>query len=94
MVERRWSTPRRKTRDVFVGICSRLIPHDVAITIEQGYGGLDPNDVAILRAIKDAIPNANSRSPTEVLEYVRDTLRAAQAKQITADDRRTVEIAQ
>jgi hypothetical protein len=38
------------------------------------------DDYAVLQAIKQAIPDASSRSPTEVLEYVRDTLRAADAK--------------
>ncbi len=45
--------------------------------------GSIPN-LAILRAIKEAIPDAGSRSPQEVLEYVRDTLRAAEAKPIEA----------
>jgi hypothetical protein len=31
---------------------------------------------------RQPLPDANSRSPTEVLEYVRDTLRAAVAKLI------------
>jgi hypothetical protein len=67
----------------FFAVCSRHIPQNVQLSIEQNYGGLDENDLAVLRAIKEAIPNANSRSPTEVLEYARDTLRAADAKTIT-----------
>ena len=67
----------------FFATCARLLPKDVALTIEtQLPGGLDATDVAILRAIKEAIPNAGERSPQEVLEYVRDTLRAADAKVI------------
>ena len=46
--------------------------------------GSIPNPT-IFRAIKEAIPDAGSRSPQEVLEYVRDdTLRAAEAKPIEA----------
>ena len=67
----------------FFATCARLLPKDVVLTIEtQLPGGLDATDVAILRAIKEAIPNAGERSPQEVLEYVRDTLRAADAKVI------------
>jgi hypothetical protein len=50
--------------------------------IKETYGGLSADDLAILRAIKVALPEANSRSPTQVFEYVRDTLRAADAKLI------------
>ena len=35
-------------------------------------------------AIREAIPDANSQSPQAVLEYVRDTLRADQAKTVGA----------
>jgi hypothetical protein len=41
-------------------------------------------DDAILRSIKQALPNAKSRSPTEVLKYVKDILGAADAKVIDA----------
>jgi hypothetical protein len=40
------------------------------------------DDIAILRGIREAIPNAGDRSPAEVLSYVRDTLRAAEGKPI------------
>ena len=64
---------------VFFATAARVLPKDVAITLEQSYsGGLDASDIAILRAIKDSIPDADARSPQEVLEYVRDTLRAAE----------------
>jgi hypothetical protein len=57
-------------------LCNRLkiLPANVELTIKETYGGLDATDFAILRA--DSIPDASSRSPTEVLEYVRDTLGA------------------
>ena len=74
----------QKSKEMFFATCARLIPRDVALTIEtQLPGGLQPDDIAILRAIKEAIPNAGERSPQEVLEYVRDTLRAAEAKVIS-----------
>ena len=70
--------------EAFFSVCARLCPANVQLSIEtQNGGGLQPDDVAILRAIKEAIPNAGERSPQEVLEYVRDTLRAAEAKVIS-----------
>jgi hypothetical protein len=67
----------------FFAVCARLIPSDVKLTVEQIHGGLSAEDYAVLRAIRDAIPDANNQSPQAVLEYVRDTLRAAQAIQKT-----------
>jgi Family of unknown function (DUF5681) len=75
----RWT--RKNQPAVYFATCARLLPADVTVTLEQS-NGLTPDDLSILRAIKDSIPDANSRSPTEVLEYVRDTLRAADAKVI------------
>jgi hypothetical protein len=66
----------------FFAIASKILPANVELTIKETYGGLDATDFAILRAIRDSIPDASSRSPTEVLEYVRDTLGAAGAKTI------------
>jgi hypothetical protein len=43
----------RTNKELFFGVCSRLIPQDVSITLEQNTG-LDQNDLAILRAIRTA----------------------------------------
>ncbi len=70
---------------VFFATCARLCPANVQLSIEQAYpSGLGPDDLAILRAIKEAIPGADDRTPAEVLEYVRDTLRAASATTVEA----------
>jgi hypothetical protein len=66
----------------FFAVCARLIPSDVKLTVEQTYGGLQAEDYGVLKAIREAIPDANNQSPQAVLEYVRDTLRAAPAKPI------------
>jgi hypothetical protein len=71
----------------FFAIAARLIPGDVKVSIEQTFGGLSAEDYAILQAIKQAVPDASSRSPADVLGYVRDTLRAADAKMIEADSK-------
>jgi hypothetical protein len=69
----------QKNKELFFGVCARLIPQDVQVSLVEHQGGLTPNDIAILHGIRQAIPDANSQSPTRVLEYVRDTLRAASA---------------
>jgi hypothetical protein len=54
----------------------------VTATIEAASGVLDLECMAILQAIKDSVPCANDRSPQEVLEFVRDAVRAHSAKLI------------
>jgi hypothetical protein len=56
----------------FFAVCARLIPSDVKLAVERAYGGLSPEDHAMLRAIREAIPDANNQSPQAVLEYVSD----------------------
>ena len=43
---------------VFFATCARLIGPEVKLTIEQSQPGLDAADIEILRAIKQAIPDA------------------------------------
>ena len=68
--------------DRYLGIAAHLIPKEVTATIEAGSGVLDLECMAILQAIKDSVPCANDRSPQEVLEFVRDAVRAHSAKLI------------
>ena len=72
---------------VFFATCSRLIPNDVSVTIQQQLpGNLSAEDWAMIReiveAVKQAIPDAASAPPGAVLEHVLGALRAAQAKPI------------
>ena len=62
--------------DRYLSIAAHLIPKEVTATIEAGTGVLDLECMAILQAIKDSVPSANDRSPQEVLEFVRDAVRA------------------
>ena len=73
---------------VFFATCARLIPQDVWLSIEQTYGALEPADYAVLRAIREAISDANKQSPAASLEYVRDTLQKAQSKPLLLADQR------
>jgi hypothetical protein len=66
----------------FFAVASRLIPADVKLTVEQTFGGLSPEDLALLQAAKECIPDANNKTPAEVLAYCRDALRAHAAKPI------------
>ena len=67
---------------VFFATAARVLPKDVALTIEQSSGGLTPGDVATLRAIQQALPDADDRSPSEVLNHVLEAVRAYGAKTI------------
>ncbi len=68
--------------EVFFGTCARILPRDVAISIQANAPSLDQADLEILRAIKEAIPNANDRPPGEVLRHVLEALRAHDAKPV------------
>jgi hypothetical protein len=73
----------KKNPEVYFATCARLIPKDVQLTIEQTTPrGLEPEDLAILRAIRDSIPNANSRSPQDVLTFVLQAVKAHGAHQV------------
>src|SRR5262245_12398192 len=72
--------------DRFADMCSRLIPRDVAISLEARLpGGLDAADLAILQAIKQGIPNANEMEPQAVLTYTLEAIRAHSGKLIEHD---------
>jgi hypothetical protein len=71
--------------EVFFATCARLIPKDVQLSIQQHYSSnLDHADLEILRAIKQAIPDADQCQPSEVFDLVLEAVRAHNAKLITA----------
>jgi hypothetical protein len=66
---------------VFFATCARLLPNDVRVTVEQQLpGNLSMEDWQVMReviaAVRQAIPDASSKPPGEVLEYVRARLSA------------------
>jgi hypothetical protein len=75
----------RSSPETFFATCARLLPKDVELTIRQHYSGLDESDLMILRAIRDAIPNANDLAPQAVLEYALNAIRSYDAKVITSE---------
>ena len=73
---------------VFFGICARLLPNDVRVTVEQSLpGNLSPSDWADLRellsAIQSALPDAADRAPGEVFQIVRDALGKPQGNSLS-----------
>jgi hypothetical protein len=69
----------RSNPAVFFATCARLIPNDVRVTVEQSLpGNLSAQDWRVMReiveAVKLAVPDASSKPPGEVLEYVRARL--------------------
>jgi hypothetical protein len=77
----------KNSPEVFFATCARLLPKDVELTIRQHYSNdLERADLEILRAIKQAIPDAGDRQPGEVLQFTLDAIRAYGAQQITSDD--------
>jgi hypothetical protein len=71
----------------FMAICASLIPKDVQLSLSARLpGGLEPDDwqlaLAVFGAIREALPNANKRQPGEVLEFVLNAIRQADAKLI------------
>jgi hypothetical protein len=75
----------------FAQWCGRVMPRDVAVSIEQRGvpGGLEPQDWAlaleVFHAIKASLPNAATRQPGEVLNFVSNAIRAADAKLIEVE---------
>ena len=69
----------------YFSVCARLLPSDVAISIQAQSPALDARDLSILRAIRDAIPNANDHEPQAVLEYALNAIRAYDAKVISSE---------
>jgi hypothetical protein len=90
-----WSEEDRETMvktaqnnpPVFFATCARLIPNDVRVTVEQSLpGNLSMEDWQVMRemiaAVRQAIPDANSRPPGAVLEHVLGALKKTDTKLI------------
>ncbi|MGC2077744.1 MAG: hypothetical protein WA728_17285 [Xanthobacteraceae bacterium] len=69
----------------YFSVCARLLPSDVSISIQAQSPALDASDLAILRAIKQAIPDAGDRQPGDVFNQVLEALKANNAKLITSE---------
>ena len=75
----------RKNMGQFMAIASKLIPTDVKHLVEAVQPtGLDAQDIAVLKAIKEAIPNADQMSPEQILGHVLDAVQAFESKVVLA----------
>src|ERR1700761_860645 len=75
----------------FLGIASRLIPQQVAVDLQATLpGNLSMEDWMIMREVVEAtrvaIPDASSKPPGHVLEFVLNALRMAQANTIVCPE--------
>jgi Family of unknown function (DUF5681) len=71
----------------FAELCSRLIPRDVQVSLSTRMpGNLEAEDwqlaLLVFEAVKQAVPDANKRQPSEVLQFVLNAVRAHDAKLI------------
>ena len=69
----------------FAKLAVGLVPKDVLLSINAKLpGGMDPDDwqlvTEVMGAIKQSIPDANTRQPGEVLQHTLDALRSYSAK--------------
>src|SRR5262245_45396188 len=74
----------------FFAVAASLVPKEVAHSLSTpAPGGLTPDDwalaIEVFRAIKDALPNATDRQPGEVLSFVSNAIRAANAPLIEVE---------
>ena len=84
------NTVAKRDPNRYLGVCASIIPKGVAVSIEQRLpGNMDPADWAIvlevMSAVKAELPDANSRRPGEVMQYVSEALRAHSGKVIEHD---------
>ena len=61
-------------RGRFAELCSRLIPRDVELSISARFpGDLSAPDwqavKAVVRAVQQALPNANAQEPAQVMQF-------------------------
>jgi hypothetical protein len=66
----------------YLAICARLLPSDVAVSIQHQSPALTANDLAVLRGILAAIPNASELEPQAVLQYALDAIRSYDASRV------------
>ena len=69
----------------FADLCSRLVPRDVTMSIEQRGAALDEIDLSILRAIKEGISDAGARTPSDVFNEVLSAIREYRQKLVEAN---------
>jgi hypothetical protein len=77
----------KTSQEAFFATCARLIPRDIAVTLTSRLpANLDATDwqmlIETLDAIKQCLPDAGQRQPGEVMRYVLEAIRLANAPTI------------
>jgi len=78
---------RKEEPAKYLALAIALVPKDLQVSVSGRLpGGLDADDWAIamecLRAIRDALPDAHSRPPGEVMGFVLDAIRSHTAIEV------------
>src|SRR5262249_9861630 len=73
----------------YFAVCARLLPSDVSVSIQQQSPALTAHDLAVLRAILAAIPNADHLDPQAVLDHTLRAIRAYDASPVIDAARET-----
>ena len=68
--------------EAYFSVCARLCPANVQLSIEQTSGVLTPDLIEILRAIKQALPDAGQQDPRAVLTHVLEAVKQYDARVI------------
>jgi hypothetical protein len=76
----------------FAQLAAGLVPREALLTVAQRLpGNLEGEDwelmLSVCAAIKQALPSANQRQPSEVLNFVLDAIRQADAKLIEGESK-------
>jgi hypothetical protein len=78
---------RMQSPERYFEVCSRLVPKEVAVAIEQrAVGNLTTDDMAVLgevlEALRESIPDLAHREPGDVFKHVQRALKLAAAPEI------------
>jgi hypothetical protein len=80
---------RRQDPAAYLRICAQLVPKEFLLAVEDQRAALSGDEwtliIPVLKAVREALPDANQREPAEVLQFVLNALNAASAKVIEPD---------
>jgi hypothetical protein len=73
----------------YMRVCAQLVPKEFLLAVEDQRTPLSGEEwqliTAVLKAVREALPDANEREPQDVLSFVLNALKAANAKLIEPD---------
>jgi hypothetical protein len=73
----------------YMRVCAQLVPKEFLLAVEDQRAALSGDEwqliTPVLKAVREALPDANQREPQEVLSFVLAAIRGASAKVISPD---------